>query len=375
MSDLSACDFCMDCCECFDRATAAQQWGGYTMDDYLQSKRWDASDENAGFPTLQPGTVVIDMRTDKSKPGQKNIFKRDSSGGIRHIDVQQKLDDPTETDSVWESLAAYDRHAKLARNVVLAVLFLALLACLCLFWKLWMWLCPLAVHAYAVLKRCWQWSSERCLRAYAATKSALCILRTKNHEITGLDAKLTLAQETINEQRTAMQRTKEESLERDAKHETEKADLRKDISSLEFKIQRLERPPNTADAGAQTEMPENWQPFETLRPELDRAYAELREQTEEIKSLKHNNASLAAANSKLRAKKRSYKKRLKEIPESPPRLVRSLSESDLHQGPGFSRYSQMEAAFNLKQNRKIGEPSLATMSVAPDPDLGEFGEC
>merc|ERR1711964_77845 len=118
-------------------------------------------------------------------------------------------------------------------------------------------------------------------------------------------------------------------------------------------MKKLQTKPESREVAIGTEHPENWEPFETMNSKLNRTYAELREQTQEIEQLKTNNSFLKAANSKLKKEKKSYKKRL---------------------GPGFSKpgsYARMQAQFNLPPSGRPGEPSVV-MSVAPEPDLGEF---
>merc|ERR1711964_259498 len=129
--------------------------------------------------------------------------------------------------------------------------------------------CSLAGHCYAMLKRCWQPTRQWCLRAHAATKSVLCILRRKNQVIENLGSKLTAAEETISELRATIQRAKDSSREREANHESEKVTLREDISAQQFQIRKLEQRPKTAEAGTVPYPPDNWEPFETIRPKLD----------------------------------------------------------------------------------------------------------
>merc|ERR1711964_145586 len=153
-----------------------------------------------------------------------------------------------------------------------------------------------------------------------------------------------------------------------------------DLASQQFKIKALQRKPKTTEMSTQIELPERWQPLEKLLGTIDSAYAELRELSAENETHKAMNAHLVAKNAKLKKSKKSLKMKLREAPklagisEVEPGLARNLSDSSLEDlGPGFdARYSEMEAAFNLKELRRGGgEPSLATMSIAPDPDFGE----
>lgn len=196
---------------------------------------------------------------------------------------------------------------------------------------------------------------------WTSIRPYLCILQIKNNfiarqaiQIEEKDATIAASDENVQHLERTVESLKYEAQQLTNAHREEVAELKQDLKSQEFQLKKLRTKPELVSVEIQTEHPENWEPFEKMDSKLNRTYAELRELTKEIEHLKANNSILKAANAKLKKSKKSYKKRL---------------------GPGFHKpgsYSQMQAQFSIPQNGRPGEPSVATMSVAPEPDLGEF---
>lgn len=367
--DITSCGLCLECSECsgieYQILDKVEKPGGPSWEDYIESCRRGATLPQNLRDQLDKGAVFYDMRSDKSKPLEASTMLT-----INPNEGKKDMSGNSQPNFQW---GWYERLFTMVKDHLRTLLSLVVLILIC--FRAPLFQCCLRVINELILI-CWH-CRDLFRLIWETVEPTICILRDNNREIKGLRTELESARQQIvtRDQQIAnlkesSERSKEVSRETATQHDQEISALQQDNAAQKFFIKKLREKPATAEIGVQPEHPDGWKPFELVQPELNRAYAQLREQTAEIREQAAEIQSLKDANTKLKAKKKSYNAKLKvanaKLKEK--RLV-SLQEDF---GPGFDfSYAQVQAQFNLFQNRKPGEPSLA-LSVAPDPDFGEF---